>query len=123
IALKKWCSETFDDPLYNPTNDNTCGDHWNGEDSSIYSLPKSKTTNFTTQTITITATTISADDKKTKPVKKELKVQTVFENEREQRQERDADSKYGTKKSLTSPFESMKVHFWDQEDEIIIIIF
>ncbi|CAG8469622.1 6308_t:CDS:2 [Paraglomus brasilianum] len=37
---------------YNPTNDNTYGDHWNGEDFSIYSpLPKSKTMNFTIQTI------------------------------------------------------------------------
>ncbi|CAG8592840.1 3277_t:CDS:10 [Paraglomus brasilianum] len=106
---------------YNPTNDNTYGDHWNGEDFSIYSpLPKSKTNNSTTQTITITATPISADDKKMtkhRPAKKELKVQTMFENEREQRQERDADNKYGTEKSPTSPFELMQVHFWDQEDE------
>ena len=105
---------------YNPTNDNTYGDHWNGEDFSIYSpLPTSKKTNLTAQTITITATAIS-DDKKTfkhKSSKNELKVQTMFENEREQRQERDANNKYGTEKSPTSPFELMQVHFCDQEDE------
>ncbi|CAG8542007.1 1638_t:CDS:2, partial [Racocetra fulgida] len=75
---------------YNPLNDNIHGDHWYGEDFSIYSPPPYKTSAPTTPSASVTSTTVTSEatisivnnesSKLKSRMKKTLKIQTFQVN-------------------------------------------
>ncbi|CAG8433715.1 11275_t:CDS:2 [Ambispora gerdemannii] len=112
---------------YNPLNDNTHGDHWNGEDFSIYSpLPKSKTISDTITTETKISkyskngTTNTKTTIKQKRTFQKLEIQTTLENTQIQ-SSNDSDNNESAESQLsptspTTPFDLTQVHFLDQSD-------
>jgi hypothetical protein len=100
---------------YNPSNDNTHGDHWNGEDFSIYSPVSISRKVKETTTATIKkpdGTTI----KKQKTRRQSLRIQTTFERKENtgvSSGSSDSDSDRSSM-SPTSPFELVDAHFRDE---------
>ncbi|KAG9296107.1 hypothetical protein G9A89_011960 [Geosiphon pyriformis] len=109
---------------YNSSNDNTHGDHWNGEDFSIYSpIPPGKTVYTNTSTITTSTSYPTGTTKviKRKQVQK-LEIQTAFEGKPIRSNSSSSTTSDGSDKrqlsptSPTTPFDLTQLHFVDQED-------
>lgn len=113
---------------YNPTNDNTHGDHWYGEDFSIYSRSINEEITITkTKEIKTDETEESINGTITKKIQK-LKIQTdtlsiissnknTYINEENEKSESEISDKVNSPNSPTSPFDLTRVHFLEQDDE------
>ena len=125
---------------YNPINDNTHGDHWYGEDFSIYSRPNNekiiKTTTVKTKERIVNVGVKQINGTRAKKIEVQgLKLQTNFQDSLEisandsngnsentringEVNEGEINSDYTVKSptSPTSPFDLTQVHFWEQRD-------
>ncbi|PKY22164.1 glycoside hydrolase [Rhizophagus irregularis] len=113
---------------YNPTNDNTHGDHWYGEDFSIYSRSINEEITITkTKEIKTDETEESINGTITKKIQK-LKIQTdtlsiissnknTYINEENEKSESEISDKVNSPNSPTSPFDLTRVQFLEQDDE------
>ncbi|CAI2171442.1 2950_t:CDS:10 [Funneliformis geosporum] len=126
---------------YNPINDNTHGDHWYGEDFSIYSRPNNEKVITNTTTITKERKVHVVNGTREKKIKvHSLEIQTNFQdalkissNESNEKNENTfvnssevndeceiisncTDITENCATSPTSPFDLTQVHFWEQDD-------
>jgi hypothetical protein len=103
---------------YNPTNDNTHGDHWYGEDFSIFSRSSNEKPikTITETTITKTRKTKANGVVKSVTTNQKLQIQTKFPNTFETPTIDNLDNNPTSPTSPTSPFDLTQVHFWEQED-------
>ncbi|GES78881.1 glycoside hydrolase family 5 protein [Rhizophagus clarus] len=117
---------------YNSTNDNAHGDHWYGEDFSIYSRSINDKIKITkTEEIKTNETEEQINGTATKKIQK-LQIQTNAlvsnvssnknsyangEESEKSESEISSDDKANSPNSPTSPFDLTQVHFWEQDDD------